>query len=213
MDYYQKFFMKSKTIIGAILIALSMVAPILGIDFTADDANTLVEKIGVFVEATVQVLGLILVVWGRITASAPLTMGPSIKKDTTQSSWMVGGLLLCATIFAACTQTSYVTLNPATRLYQLEANYAIAKEEAALYAARPFCSETVIIGCADPEIVVRLDDASDKVDPLIDQARLYVSAIQLGNPNPPNPGALGQATAALRALIAVLATIETTKGA
>ena len=130
-----------------------------------------------------------------------------------QSSWLVGGILFGVMLISACTQTSLVSLNPATRLYQVEANFAIAKEEAALYAARPFCSETVIVACADPEIVVKLDEASDAVEGYIEQSRVYVAALDIGMQNPPNSGALGQATASLRALIAILATLETSKGA
>lgn len=212
MDY-NKFFLQSKTIIGAVLIALSMVAPLLGIEFSAEEATTFVDKIGVFFDRFAEVIGLALVVWGRFTAAGPLSVLPVKKNDTLQSSWMIGGILFGVMLLSACTQTSLVSLNPATRLYQVEANFAIAKEEAALYAARPFCSETIIVACADPEVVVKLDDASDKTEVLIEQARLYVTALQLGNPNPPNSGALGQASASLRALIAILATIETSKGA
>lgn len=211
---YRKFFLQSKTVIGAILIALSMVAPLLGWEFTATDANTFVEKVGVFFDSFAEVIGLALVLWGRFTAQGPLAVLPTKKPDDTlQSSWMIGAFFLTMVVVGGCAQTSLVTLNPATRLYQVEANFAIAKEEAALYAARPFCSTTVIVACADPEIVVKLDEASDKTEALIEQSRVYVQALDMGMPNPPNSGALGQATASLRALIAILATIETSKGA
>lgn len=65
-----KFFLQSKTIIGALLIAVSMIAPILGVDFTGADANVIMANL----DTIGQSIGLLLVVWGRATADLPISI-------------------------------------------------------------------------------------------------------------------------------------------
>lgn len=65
-----KFFLQSKTILGAVLIALAMVAPVFGVDFKADDANVIMANL----DTIAQSVGLLMVVWGRVTASLPVSI-------------------------------------------------------------------------------------------------------------------------------------------
>lgn len=66
-----KFFLQSKTIIGAVLIALAMIAPVFGVDFKADDANVIMANL----DTIVQSIGVLMVIWGRVTAVLPLSIG------------------------------------------------------------------------------------------------------------------------------------------
>lgn len=59
-----KFFLKSKTIIGVILSALPALLPALGITFSADDA----QLVSSGVDALIQAVGAILAVYGRFAA-------------------------------------------------------------------------------------------------------------------------------------------------
>lgn len=59
-----KFFLKSKTIIGVILSALPALLPALGITFSADDA----QLVSSGVDALIQAVGAVLAVYGRFAA-------------------------------------------------------------------------------------------------------------------------------------------------
>lgn len=59
-----KFFLKSKTIIGVILSVLPALLPALGISFSADDAQMVSSNI----DAVIQAVGAALALYGRFAA-------------------------------------------------------------------------------------------------------------------------------------------------
>jgi len=59
-----KFFLKSKTIIGVVVTILPTLLPILGVSFSTEDAQ-LISSMG---DAVIQAFGAILAVYGRFVA-------------------------------------------------------------------------------------------------------------------------------------------------
>lgn len=66
---------KSVTILGAILIAASTIAQALGVEFSMQDAQTITDKVLAVMDAGAELIGLVMVVWGRIRAKGPLQIG------------------------------------------------------------------------------------------------------------------------------------------
>lgn len=64
-----KFALRSKTIIGIILVVLPVFAKFAGIALEDADAQAVAEPV-------VTLLGALIALWGRITAKAPLTLAP-----------------------------------------------------------------------------------------------------------------------------------------
>lgn len=67
-----KFFLQSKTIIGAILIVISTLAPLIGFTFTTADVALVGGNVGNIIDG----IGVLLVVWGRISAKTELVATP-----------------------------------------------------------------------------------------------------------------------------------------
>lgn len=63
-----KFFLKSKTIIGALVTLAPTLATVFGITFTEDDS----AMISQMADGIIQILGTTLVIWGRVTAKDKL---------------------------------------------------------------------------------------------------------------------------------------------
>lgn len=69
----EKFFLYSRTIIGAIVVVLVQLAPILGISFGQEDANLINEQ----VDAILTSVGALLTAWGlRDSNGEKLTLKP-----------------------------------------------------------------------------------------------------------------------------------------
>ncbi|KKN14834.1 hypothetical protein LCGC14_0992140 [marine sediment metagenome] len=67
-----KWFVKSKTIIGIFLSILPTILPAFGVSFGADD----VQLVNGFVDALIQLAGVSLAVYGRFVATQPITVKP-----------------------------------------------------------------------------------------------------------------------------------------
>lgn len=65
-----KAFLASKTIWGLIVAALPTLAPLIGLNLTADDASML----GSHVDAVLQAVGFALALYGRVKADKPLSV-------------------------------------------------------------------------------------------------------------------------------------------
>jgi len=155
---YSKFFLQSKTIIGALLIALSMIAPVLGIEFTAAEADTLLQKIGLLIDSSLEIVGLILVVWGRVTAVQPVSLFPP-GSDKLQSPWFVS--LFAVLALAACQVATPPDATPAERL---RISYDSTKPLIDVYLALPECAPEVVGLCWKPDIAEKLSLASTTVE-------------------------------------------------
>jgi hypothetical protein len=204
----QKWFLQSKTIIGVLIMLLVQLAPLLGFQFTNEDGEQVIKHL----DAILTAIGALLAIWGRWTASEPLTAFKS--KRTLNSPWpvMVAALLLLA---ACATPPLDPKLSFQTQFYQLKSSYTIVKEEAAQYAALPFCTETVVVGCAQPEIVVKLNDAVKLADLRIRMAEPFVFVVDPGEvvTTAEQEDVLYAATVALRQVTAILALTAAQQGA
>jgi len=67
-----KFFLQSKTVIGILLTAFVGLAPMIGLNLTADD-TALVSSV---VDKALEVVGLVLAMYGRFVATQPLSIKP-----------------------------------------------------------------------------------------------------------------------------------------
>ena len=78
MEQSPKFFLKSSTIIGGIMLLIAFVAPYLGYDFTPDDTEqikSLLTQLLEHADAILNTVGLLLVFFGRAKKNiAPLTL-------------------------------------------------------------------------------------------------------------------------------------------
>lgn len=72
---FGKFWLKSKTIWGVVLMALPTLFSALGLEWQQSDGAT-IEK---FVGYGVEVVGFILAVWGRKNATKPLVATPTAE--------------------------------------------------------------------------------------------------------------------------------------
>lgn len=63
--------LRSKTIWGAIVMAIGGAAHLFGLPFTEADQQNLTQALGGLADA----VGLVLVVWGRVTAKGPIKIG------------------------------------------------------------------------------------------------------------------------------------------
>lgn len=196
----EKFFLHSKTIIGVIIMMLVQIGPMLGVSFTQEDGNILMNNFDVIATS----LGALIAVWGRVAAKSDLVVFKSKRPtDPTLSHPLLGLGLMVVVLLAACTPETVTPRTPQQTFYSIKSSYTIAKEEAAAYAALPFCTETLIVSCAKPEIVIKLDEAADVADAAFAQADTVFAAIT-SNPLEQET-ALGVATVALRQLTAILA--------
>lgn len=68
----EKFFLQSKTIIGAIVTILPVIAGLAGFSFTGEDGALITEAW----DTILQAIGTVLVVYGRFTANTTLKIAP-----------------------------------------------------------------------------------------------------------------------------------------
>lgn len=88
-----KFALTSKTIIGLVMLIVSIILQRKGINILPDDQRAAEESIRIGVEA----VGALLVLWGRIKATQPITILPPKKDDddpTGGSSGVIKSLLV-----------------------------------------------------------------------------------------------------------------------
>ena len=76
MEDQSKWIAKSKTLWGAIIAALPVLAPIFGLDLSPDDVAQIGDSGVSVIDAAFGVVGGLLVIYGRLTASQPATMLP-----------------------------------------------------------------------------------------------------------------------------------------
>ena len=67
-----KWFVKSKTLIGIVISVLPTILPALGISFGADD----LQLVNGFVDASIQLIGASLAIYGRWVATQPVSVRP-----------------------------------------------------------------------------------------------------------------------------------------
>jgi hypothetical protein len=244
-EIQSKWFLQSKTIIGLIVGLLATFLPQFGISFTADSASQLNSAI----DGILQGIGMVLVIWGRVSATQPLRLTPgkpttgSGGDGTTASQSDTGSsqsgnsnvaqrvlqsiaslfrparsvAAACAlSIIAACaiTNTDGATANltPAQSLYNIKSQFAVYVKAAADYSSQPFCSATVLTACAQPKVVVSLDNAASKVAAAINTASPVILGLKPGTADA-QQNALAIAQGALQVLITLEAASIATKGA
>lgn len=159
-----KFILKSKTMIGAILIFLSLVAPVLGFEFTETDANTLSGTIAAMLDTIMQVVGLLMVVWGRFTAETVITIVPGADTSKTSSPWFVSALAAVA-LLAGCITTAPSDATPAEKINAL---WDSAKLNVEIYKSFPVCEDGVIGFCSKASVTAKLDAAFAKAQGYVD---------------------------------------------
>lgn len=194
----EKFFLQSKTIIAALIALFVQLAPMLGLHFTADDGALVTKHIDAIITSLMSVLA----VYGRVTASKPVYV---FNSHRSHSPWPIAVLAL---FLVACMPTGPMSppevRTPAKAYYAAKSSYAVAVEEAATYSQLPFCTDTLVVGCADPVIVIKLDNAVDAATQAFDTADIVFES-QTTDPVT-QADALSAATVALRTLTAILAT-------
>ena len=156
-----KFWLQSKTILGAILMTIVTFAPIIGLNFTADDAALVTEQ----VDKIVQAISIALVVWGRVTASKALSV--KVNTDTLNSPWFVS-VMLGVMLLAGCVTSA--NLEGKTTLEKAQISYAAAESQIAIYASLPPCERGVIGLCSRLDIVEKLTTYSAQVKTYLDLA-------------------------------------------
>lgn len=78
----------------------------------------------------------------------------------------------CAFSGQFLTDEEQAALTPQSRAFQLQGEFNILLDAANTYAAQPFCTATLITGCADPDIVVRISEVAEASRPAIDAAQV-----------------------------------------
>ncbi len=192
-----KFFLSSKTIIGAILTAIVAFAPLVGLSFSADDAQLVSTQI----DAILKAIGILLVVWGRLTATTSLTIKPSGSK--LNSPWLVS--VAAALLFLAGCATG--GLEGKAPLEKLRISYDSAKVSLVFYSTLPSCGPDVVGLCSKPEVVSRLNEASVLVEALLTQAEASAGGVD----DEAEAKALRDAQNALRTLLTIYAVQALTK--
>jgi hypothetical protein len=155
-----KNFLQSKTIIGALLIILSVIAPLIGLDFTSADANALTAKFEVFSTVTMELVGAVLVVWGRFSAKTDLTILPGAR-NRLNSPWWISALLAVAFMLSGCIGAA--TYRDQTPVEKLRTSYDAALPLITIYTVLPACGPDVAGLCSKPDVVKTLTDASTLV--------------------------------------------------
>ncbi len=74
-----KFFLRSKTIFGALILLINPLLALFGIEpLAADQVAGMGDQIVVVLDSLNEIVGLVLVVWGRVSAKSSLTLLPKI---------------------------------------------------------------------------------------------------------------------------------------
>lgn len=197
---YEKFALTSKTVLGALLAFVVSVGSLIGVAINEDQAATITENW----EAIVTAVGSLIAIYGRIVADSKITLKPDPTKMNSPFLTTAAVVLILVTVSGCAAFEEDVEVSPEGRLFEVEANYAILKEEVATYVSQPFCEEDTAssITCADPEIVIRLDEADDRAEEALEAARPVVEAFDTTASE--KNSALANAVASLGALRALL---------
>lgn len=84
------------------------------------------------------------------------------------------GLLFLVT---ACAGVDREKLSWQARVYEARGDFNIALNTFNTYAQQEFCSETMVIACAEPEIVIEGHETFEEADKILDEAQ-RLSAFQ-----------------------------------
>lgn len=71
-----KWFLQSKTILGAIVMVIPAIASLLGITVPLDEVSSLSSALSKLLEVSIEVAGFALVLYGRFKAKRPLKVDP-----------------------------------------------------------------------------------------------------------------------------------------
>lgn len=151
-----KNFLQSKTIIGSLILIVSMLLPMFGIEFSADEAENLSGKVAAALDAGAEVFGLILIIWGRFTAKKALTVLPSPTKI--ESPWFVSAIVTALFFLTGCVGSA--EFEEKSPVEKLRASYDAALPLVAVYLALPPCDGDVVGLCANAKVVAALTDAT-----------------------------------------------------
>lgn len=89
-------------------------------------------------------------------------------------------LAIACVVVAACATTSTQPTDPAQALFEVKQAYNVAQSAARIYAKLPLCGPTAPKLCADPAIVVQIDDANIAATKAMKAAD---DAVKSGQPN------------------------------
>ena len=171
-----KWALKSKTILGIVLAFVVQMAPIVGINFGTDDAALITQAWDLTLTAAASILA----IYGRFVADSDVTALPTISKNKTYFHPLIGvaaallflgALGACSPSMAGLTKEETARLHPEARFYQMMAEFSIFSDVAADYADQPFCDEVVVTACANPRVVVAMDEASQAAFAALEAAR------------------------------------------
>lgn len=166
MEQENKFVGKSKTIIGAILVFLSMLAPAIGVDFTAGEADSLTSQLTSLIDQGIGAVGLVMIVWGRFSAKTKLTVLPGNPTDTFKSPWYIAVLASILALAGCVGGATYTDLSPAEKV---RASYDAALPMITIYLALPSCGPDVVGLCSQPKVADKLSEANLLVAGYLDQ--------------------------------------------
>lgn len=84
-------------------------------------------------------------------------------------------LTACAALLSACSAfPAGETLSQRT-FAALDAYAAVKAEAASFVTSGPLCSERAVVGCVPDEVVIAIDDVTDRVDPQVEVAIALLS--------------------------------------
>lgn len=159
----EKFALRSKTILGALLALIVNLAPFAGLSFSGDDA----AQISQGWDAILNGVAIILIVWGRIRAKLPLRFNP-FPGESGAVQWPLAWVVVLLFLAGCGTSLTGVGKTPAQQFYVFANQYALAKQEAAaIIRSGPLCSEQDVVTCIPDKFVIAVDDVTDEFDPLI----------------------------------------------
>lgn len=204
MDETTKFVGKSKTLIGALLIFLATVAaPLLGLDFNQEDAKTLTDSLYAAADQIVNLIGLVLVVWGRVSASKKVAVFPNPTDNVLKSPWWIAALAATLVLPGCVGGATFDENTPPVA--KIRASYDSALPLLAFYSALPPCGPDVVGLCSKPAIVDKLNEASVLVESFL------VTAESVDATDEAKAQATKEAQRALSALLAIYAAQAITK--
>lgn len=87
--------------------------------------------------------------------------------------------IACA-VLTACATTSSQSTDPADALFKAKQAYSVAQSAATIYVSLPLCGPAAPKLCADPKIVVQIDDANTAATKALKAAD---DAVKSGQPN------------------------------
>lgn len=104
-------------------------------------------------------------------------------RKSEKRSWLFVLFVTIVMTLAACTGAMHgltkeeqASLTPMAKYYQLKDHYLKILEQANSYAQRPFCTDVLVIGCSDPEIVIKIAEAAEDADRYYELAEIAARA-------------------------------------